>query len=235
MKRLNLWAMAIGMLLAGCGGLTDGKYFGEPLATIHGTVKIAPGDRPNDTLQALLMWAVQNSDAYLYQQNIDVGGATFGTYSIDLFTPPPDAFLNIDPQTGGKIGFANIYAYDDPRGEGPVDLSKVKPEDYKKLLYRLRGGSETIMLAYAKDRFPAGSQVATALGRAVEPGFFLVRFDGDCYCYFNESCCHDSLDQCCSGRFNSMTILPMDTEVTLNIVNDSSEYRNRKAPDWLFF
>jgi hypothetical protein len=236
MKKLGGICAVVGLwLVGGCDGLTDGGYRGEPLATVRGSVSIQPGSRPNDTLQALLLWNVESLVDYKVDQGIALTSQNLGTFFIDLFVPPPDQALNTDPETGGKLGFASFFVYDDPRGEGPVDLSKVKPEDYSKLVYRLRGGAENVMLAYARDAFPAGTRIATALGQAIEPGFYLVRFDGDCFCYFvDDGRCHASNGQSCSIKDMTVTLLPVDAEIDLTIVDDYTEYRTVHSPDWLF-
>lgn len=165
--------------------------------------------------------------------NIELQGERFGRYEIEVLTPPPDEALNTDPETGGKIGFANIFAYDDPRGEGPLNLSDYEPEEYSELLYRMRGGSPDVMLAYAKDSFAEGTNIATQLGTAVEPGFFLVRFSGDCTCPFSDEPCQDPDGNICDVR-STITVIPTDTSVDLTIVDDISTFSAYHTPDWLF-
>jgi hypothetical protein len=100
-------------------------------------------------------------------------------------------------------------------------------------MYRWRGGSEDVLLAYAMDSFPAGSRVAEALGGAVEPGFYLVLFEGDCYCYpGTHGNCVDEQQEYCSR--NDMRIIPLDTPVDLNVVGDIADFRMVPPPDWLF-
>jgi hypothetical protein len=223
------------LILSGaCGNsLADITYEGDPMAIVQGALNIEPTTRPNQTLQVTLVWAVEGQVDYKTNQDIDLQSETFGFYKIDLLVPPPDSALNVDPETGGKIGFAHVLAYDDPRGEGPVDLSNIDPSDYATLVYRFRGGSPNVMLGYARDSFGEGSNIAENFGTALSPGFFLVRFDGDCLCPISDAPCHNSLGKSCYS--NTMSVIPIDTHVDLTIVDDISTFGFVPPPSYLFF
>jgi hypothetical protein len=221
-------------LASACGDpLATDQYQGDPLVTIQGALALEPTSRPNQTLQITLVWSVEDQTDYKVNQDIDLNDETFGVYRLDLFVPPPDGNLNTDPQTGGEIGFAHIFAYDDLNGEGPVSLADIEPADYPSLLYRMRGGSSNYMLGYAKDAFSADSNIGSAFNAAITPGFFLVRFDGDCLCPFSSEPCHNSDGESCV--INPGTILPTTTDVDLTIVDDISSFEAVHSPDWLFF
>jgi hypothetical protein len=114
-----------------------------------------------------------------------------------------------------------------------LDLSKIHPDDYTSLIHRWRGGSENVMLAYARDEFAQGTNIADQLGQAIEPGFYLFKFEGDCYCYpGTHGNCVDSQGEGC-GR-NPMRFLPQDAEVDLHIVQDLAGFKMVHSPDWLF-
>lgn len=222
-------------LLSACGdSLADIHYKGDALATIRGELHIEATNRPNDTLQVTLVWAVEDLIDFRVNEDIALEGDSFGRYEIEMLVPPPDAALNVDPETGGRIGFANIFAYDDPNGDGPINLGNIEAENYATLLFRMRGGAPNIMLGYAKDSFDVGTNIANELGTALSPGYFLVRFDGDCYCPFSNDPCQDSNGQTCDVRLD-MTVLPLDTDVDLSLVNDISDFEAVPTPDWLFF
>lgn len=234
-QRLRPFLWVFPCLLVGCGDhLAGNDYVGEPLVTIQGDLEIEATDRPNDTLQVTLVWAVEDLVDFRVNENIDLDGEQFGHYTVDVLTPPPDAALNRDPETGGRIGFANVFAYDDPSGEGPVNLANYEPGEYGQLLYRMRGGSPDVVLGYAKDRFPEGTHIATELGTALDPGFFLVRFSGDCMCPFRNAPCQDSTGVACDVRA-TMSVIPTDTSVDLTIVDDIATFSAYHMPDWLFF
>jgi hypothetical protein len=225
MKLLTSLCLLATLGLVGCGdGLSDNNYHGESLATIGGNLNIAPTDRPNDSIQIALIWEVEGAVDCRVDQELDIQSDNLGHYYLDVMTPPPDSALIVDQETGGRIGGAHIFAYDDPKNEGPIDLLKLKPEEYHTLMYRWRGGSEDKMLVYAKDSFPEDSAVAHVLGQAIEPGFYLVGFLGDCYYYFPEGNAMDSEGNPCQQP-NTFELLPLDTPVDLNIVNDISDFR----------
>jgi hypothetical protein len=234
MKAILTPILAAVVFLTGCGDdLVNNVYEGDPLVTVQGNLQIAPTQRPNDTLQVTLVWNVEDRFDYKINQNTEVTGDNIGQYTLNVLLPPPDQALNVDPETGGRIGFAWIMAYDDPRKEGPIDLSKIVPSQYKDLIYRWRGGSEDIQLAYVHDSFSEGTRVANALGGPIEPGFYLVRFIGDCYCYpGTHGRCVDSGGNSCDR--SEMTIISPDTSVDLNIVDDIADFKMVPSPDWLF-
>lgn len=207
------------------------NYPGEPLATIHGSLNIAPTQRPNDTLQIVLIWQVEGSVDYMVDQEINLTNDSFGLYHLDLFLPPPDNAMFTDPETGGKIGGANIFTYDDPNGEGPINLADYDPEDYPSLMYRWRGGAENKMLLYAKDGFAEGSNIALNLGGPISPGFYLLSIEGDCYYDFAYGGnARDSQGDPCSAASNHVELISIDTSVDLNIVNDISDFRYAVNP-----
>lgn len=234
MQILKPFCWALCGVFVGCGDdLADNDYLGEPLVTIQGGLEIEPTDRPNETLQVTLVWAVEELVDYRVNENVDLDGEQVGHYAVEVLTPPPDSALNRDPETGGKIGFANVFAYDDAAGKGPISLADYEPGEYGQLLDRMRGGSPDVMLGYAKDSFPEGTHIATELGTAIEPGFFLVRFSGDCTCPFRNEPCQDSSGTVCDVRAD-MAVIPTDTNVNLTIVDDISTFSVYHTPDWLF-
>jgi hypothetical protein len=81
-------SLALGL---GCDAQPDGDYKGEPLATLTGTISVV-GEVPSG-LEMALVWVVEGA-RYTWS-TVPVSGTFPALFTIELFTPPPEEFMQV--------------------------------------------------------------------------------------------------------------------------------------------
>jgi hypothetical protein len=165
--KYKIWVVAL-LALVGCGDpLVTGDYLGEPLMNIEGNLLIRSVARTPETLNISLFWMNRAffSDAgdpwRLSEQPVVSRGLALTRYQIQLYQPPPEAALRLMPN-GQRAGMALLMLYNDTDGDGAWD------QDDELLV----GGASQYILLYAPEGLDA-----EVLGRAIEPGYQLMRLD----------------------------------------------------------
>jgi hypothetical protein len=234
MKRERTIALVVAvMVVGGCGDpLADLSYRGDPLAVIQGHILLAdPSQVPENPLGVLLGWRVERTPTDTWrQQNVDPSAGFPARYRLDLLTPPPDDALGVDPETGGRLGFAAVVLYEDVNHTGEPEFDHQDSKGLPTGPDVFRGGGELIFLCYAGDFFPATSRVGGALGGAVESGYHLVQAGEEYRCIWDE----DRQDWLCPNSKTVARQVPLDTPVDLKAIGHPSQWSPGHLPDWLF-
>jgi len=226
---LGLGVGLAALLAAGCGDPLAGlDYHGDPLATVQGLVRLGSTPAPAHALYVVVGWRAEATPDFWTGEVVNVSAGFPASYTLDLLRPPPLEALSVDPETGGRLGFAFVALMEDVNGNGALDVdtsSRGLPAGPD----RFRGGAETLMLAYAADPFPAQSKIGQALG-ALAPGFHLMQADETFQCTWDDA----RNDWLCPNARTEVTEVPFTTAVDLKVIEQPSEWSPVHAPDWLF-
>jgi hypothetical protein len=101
-------------------------------------------------------------------QTTPVEGAFPAEFSLDVLAPPPDEAL-ITANTGERVALGFFVALD-PAG-APFQLDAAELPSFPPWLL---GGSESHVMVFTPDGFPANASWGVILGGAFEPGFHLM-------------------------------------------------------------
>ena len=222
----------VSLVVCGCGDPVAGlDYKGDPLATLQGRVVLGGGSTPAGGLYAVVGWRTEASPEDTWTGEIvDAAGGFPASYYIDMLAPPPDGALNVDPETGGELGFSFVVLMEDVNGNGQLDVDQsaaglpTGPD-------RFRGGAETLLLAYAAAPFAATSKIGKALGGELAVGYHLMQADPRFRCSWDA----DRRDWTCPNGRTELKKVSFETPVDLKVIERPSEWAPVHTPDWLFF
>jgi hypothetical protein len=169
---LSLFTVAIGL---GCGEpAVDGRWPGEALFTMGGTVRLAPSpeamgsDAPSGTLRLGVFWAPTKGNALALddavEQEVSAAGTFPARFEIRLYSPPADALLHPVADGEGLVARALVLAYLDQDGDRAWDRD-VEP---------LVGGATDRVLVYTPDG------LESPLLGTLAPGFHSLRVGDTC-------------------------------------------------------
>lgn len=188
----------------GCESQADPAYLGEPIATVQGSV-VNDGSAVSAADVALL-WALpqQNPDG-LFGTGAAVSGQFPASFTLPIFTPPPEAALITAEETGGdKVGLALILAVEPGTTEGAIT-------SFEQVEANMLGMSEDHVLVYIDHELEPNSLWEGFLGGRPSPGYHLmevVRKTPEekeaiqaCYETYNDALngCYDQCSQMSSG------------------------------------
>lgn len=123
--RADRWVVLFTLFCAGCGGLADGSYLGEPLFALSGTVYREDGDvdlADGAELRVALFWA--NGGAAREERTTVVSTTFPAQYTLEVYAYPPDDVRfapGWDPTRLYAVGFPLVYADRDADGQWDLD------------------------------------------------------------------------------------------------------------------
>jgi len=196
---LSASACLLTALGAGCDGVADPTYQGEPLATLRGQLQIQGTPPP---AQVVLIWT--NSDAnYFAREHVDaIGDGAPTEFKLNLFGPPAEEVF-IDLTNGGAnpneskvaFGLIAVMRQDTNLGlfQGDSDIRR-KPEDAPRPLL---GSAEYQALVYVDSNVQPGTRTASLLGGTLSAGFHLMQYD------WTPQSVYDAHQACIAGLFKA--------------------------------
>ena len=202
LRRLSLGTFATfaSLAVAGCESQADPTYQGEPLATVQGSV-VNDGSSAS-AAEVALIWALpQQTPDGLFGTSAAVSGQFPTSFTLPLFTPPPDGTLITAEETGqDKVGLALILAVEPGTSDGVIT-------DFEQVEANMLGMSEDHVLVYVDHELEPNSMWENLLGGRPSPGYHLmevVRKTAEekeaiqaCYQQFNDAinACYDACPQ----------------------------------------
>lgn len=163
--RLTRWLAPLALLACG-DGLVERGYKGEPLHQFSGQLTSVGGQlTPGLVLRAAIFWSPDGStdlsDDLVEQDALSVEVAFPGTFTINVFQPPPAAAR----RTSADYRVGLVLVYEDVNGDGIAQPSE------------RRGGASHTVLLYAERSISARR---SPTGRALAPGYHAERVPMPC-------------------------------------------------------
>ncbi|MDC3961255.1 hypothetical protein [Polyangium jinanense] len=155
------------VIVAGCDAQVDPDYQGEALATVQGSV-VNDGSTAS-AAEVALIWSLpqQNPDG-LFGTSAAVSGQFPASFTLPIFTPPPDAALITAEESGqDKVGLALILAVKPGTSEGSIS-------DFEQVEANMLGMSEDHVLVYVDHELEPNSIWESLLGGRPSPGYHLM-------------------------------------------------------------
>lgn len=154
-KLISALTLATLTTITGCEGVNDGEYLGEALLSLEGTVTNQRSQTPNGA-EVVLFWGSSNDDTLYYGETANVQGTFPASFTLDIFTPPPDAYLREIPGTNGnRAAGATISAW----ATDQVPSGATPPFDVPEsgIIPGLLGLDVEHFLLYVEQDIPAGT------------------------------------------------------------------------------
>ena len=151
----------------GCGDpLVDGRYPGEPLFEVAGTVTADADEAPpSEGVRVTALWGP--SDTLDWQGSVGLDTTFPARFALTLYAPPPDGTDDTPLGPGLSLGALVLYTDDDHDGAFVRDSDS------------LVGGSEDRLLVYRHE--DAEGAPDSAPSWPDEPGYHMARLvGGDC-------------------------------------------------------
>ncbi|WP_437507717.1 hypothetical protein [Sorangium sp. So ce1099] len=194
--------LMLGLAAAACDSQVDPGYEGEPLVQVQGRVS-ADAPTPASGMKAVLIWirSISSSPDQAFGESAAVTGEFPATFTMDIYTAPPDEALNDWTPAGPdetRVGLALMVAIpanfelteDVWNGDAPLPP--------------VMGVAERHVLAYVERDIVPGSSSEASVGGALPAGFHVLEE-------------LDSDDPACDDRPRCLRPTPDDLDTLIEV------------------
>jgi len=129
--------------LCACGDPLEGAaYQGEPLMTLSGQVLLEEAlPELSGEVRVALFWSSQGGHGQQHEQQVAIATSFPSSYTLTLYTPPPDKVLYQPPHASGPVGIAVPMLYEDLDGSGLYDQASEQ----------VLGGSQDVLVLWSAE------------------------------------------------------------------------------------
>jgi hypothetical protein len=235
--------IVLGALLGACDAQVDGRYEGEPLATLRGDITVSERGAPAGAQGSRLavVWTPQigktaNGEDLMQAQGtaVTVEGAFPSSFELEIFEPPPESAL-FEVTIGGKpVRYARgVFLVLD--AAAPID-GTIPWED---LWGHVRGAEPKHNIVYVADDVPADPHYG---GVALARGYHLVHGVNDlapgdghvptedevARCYQNHLMSYGvivpDMTRYCDRDYGGWEVSGLDTELSVKMAVPAGEH-----------
>jgi hypothetical protein len=219
-------------VFAGCDAHVDQDYPGEPLGKIQGQVTNSR-DGQTPALEVVLMWPTgeDGDDINTISTTAPITGEFPAKFELTLYTPPPEAAMYYDPESGADFTLGVIVAM-------PEGVESGESFDFESKSQQIQGVAPGHVLIYCSAPVAAGTELAAFVGGPVSAGYHLRRVDvvpqdkvdailacreaaeATCWDEFDDVDCNVAIDACGSTHAR---IVPASQDESISLILGSFE------------